>query len=126
MNTWNKLNDFQESFVNEMVDKQEERSSEVGGHTWRQQIDTYGLPIMFAELANIMSRLELMLWTGDANLSVAQNPLRLLDLLVDLGNYTAFTYEYVLDQAKEKHKPELISSDSESMAKLDNISVRET
>lgn len=124
MSTWDDLRNMDADFCEEMLKKQSQRSSEVGGHTYQQQIEKYGLRIMFAELANIMSRLEQMIWVGDADLSIAQKPLRLLDLLVDLGNYTSFTYSYVLDQAQEKFK-ELISSDSHTMPKVDNISIRE-
>lgn len=84
--------DWSNRLDTEMAKKRNARSREVGGHSYLTQIERYGLGIMFAEMANIMSRLEQMLWLNDpkdANLE------RLLDLLVDLGNYTSFTYEYV-------------------------------
>lgn len=92
---------WNDRLTHEMARKQNQRSNQVGGHSYISQIERYGLGIMFAELANIMSRLELMLWVNEPDNA---DPDRLLDLLVDLGNYTSFTYEYVYMSAVTKEE----------------------
>ncbi len=73
-----------------MAAVQKERADEVGGHTYMDLVDQYGLAILFAEIATIVSRLKRIMWdTSDYQLI---NWDRLYDLLIDLGNFTDFLY----------------------------------
>jgi len=89
-----------------MLAVQKQRSGEVGGHTWEQMVERYGIAILFGEIASITLRLESVIW-GEA-WNPYSNPHevdidRLLDLCIDLGNYTEFLYIAIQDW-EEKNK----------------------
>lgn len=90
-------------FIKEMMSKQAERGGAVGGHSWKENIEIYGPAILFAEIAAINSRLKKMLWDdpskhkrGDFDWE------RLLDLLVDIGNYADFLYQWAENEKDKK------------------------
>lgn len=88
-----------EAFLQAMTGKQENREEEVGGHTWRAHVASHGPAILYSELANIMSRMKMMLWDQVGN--PYESPIdldRLEDLTVDLGNYTEFLYTWTMEQ----------------------------
>ena len=73
--------------------------------TFEDLVETYGLAILFAEIASIVSRLKAMLWSDEA-LMKPINFDRLFDLLIDLGNFTDFLYM----EARKQEKCEEINS----------------
>jgi hypothetical protein len=84
-----------EVFIAAMTDKQIERSKEVGTDTWREYEETYGVRLLYAEIASINSRLKQMFW------DVEYDPRRVdraSDLLIDLGNYASFLYATIQDE----------------------------
>lgn len=84
------------AFLEAMTSKQVERALEVGADTWREYADTYGVAILYAEIASINSRLKQVFWDHNPyeDMSTLNKP-RVLDLLVDLGNYASFLYAAV-------------------------------
>lgn len=83
------------TFTEAMAAKRDERASEVGRHTWKESVERYGLPYLFAEMASIMSRLEAMIWWPGLEAINKADTKRLEDLVVDLGNYTGFLYDAI-------------------------------
>lgn len=81
---------------------QEEREEEVGRHTWRDVVKHYGEAILFAEMATIMSRLQVLIWEQNPyeNPDNPEMIERTLDLCIDLGNFTEFLYLATLDREK--------------------------
>jgi hypothetical protein len=81
-----------------MEEVQKERSLEVGGHTWEKLVEQYGEAILFAEIASIVSRLEQMIWHAGPYANPINNVDRILDLCIDLGNFTEFLYLATIDR----------------------------
>lgn len=77
---------------------QNERQDEVGRHTWTTMVERYGLAILFAEVASIVGRLEPLIWDNNPYKNPFEDHDRILDLLIDLGNYTEFLYLSVQKQ----------------------------
>ncbi len=84
-----------------MAQVRKEREDEVGASTYQDLVNTYGLAILFAEIASITSRLKGLLWTDEAIMQPI-NYDRLLDLLIDLGNFTDFLYMEAQKQEKRE------------------------
>lgn len=84
-----------------MVSVQDERGKEVGGHTYSDLVDQYGLAILFAEIATIVSRLKKIMWDQSDHELI--NYERLFDLLIDLGNFTDFLYREAQKQERLEH-----------------------
>ncbi len=83
-----------------------ERAQEVPD-TFEDLVETYGLAILFAEVASIVSRLKAMIWEENTQ---SINFDRLYDLLIDLGNFTDFLYMEAQKQEKREEinpNPEL-------------------
>jgi hypothetical protein len=79
---------------------QSQRSMELGGHTWQGMVERYGECYLFMEIASIVSRLEQGIWVDGMN-PYSPPPSRaridrLLDLCIDLGNYTDFLYQSLI------------------------------
>ncbi len=73
-----------------------DRGSNDGGHTFKRHLDRYGPAAYFYELAGILGRLEALLadrgniaWQEDFEWD------RCFDLLIDLGNYDKFLFEWL-------------------------------
>jgi len=85
---------------------QSQRKSELGGHTWPQMVERYGEAYLFVEIVSIVSRLEKGIWDE------AMNPYspppsherleRLLDLCIDLGNFTDFLYQSLIKRIEQE------------------------
>ena len=89
-----------ERLVDAMLVIQGKRMVEIVEHTYPDLVETYGLRILFAEIASIVSRLKRILWTNhDYEIPDWD---RLFDLLTDLGNYTDFIYDEALKQEKRE------------------------
>lgn len=80
------------TFLEAMKVIREDRSTDVGEHTWRDYADVYGERILFAEIASITSRLKAVFWDSEYT---TDRKARAEDLLVDLGNYAGFLYDYI-------------------------------
>jgi hypothetical protein len=83
-----------------MQDIQMKRSDELGGHTWPGMVERYGECYLFMEIASIVSRLEQGIWVDGMN-PYSPPPSRdridrLLDLCIDLGNFTDFLYQSLI------------------------------
>lgn len=92
-------------FVNAMLDIQENRKRELGKHTWRTHLDRYG-PAPYAwELIGITSRLEAAIINRHPETSM--NTPKVLDLLVDLGNYASFLYDWIVEKEEQEQLREL-------------------
>lgn len=79
---------------------QREREEEIGHHTWDEQVERYGVPYLFIEIASIVARLEIPLYR-DPLFNPYMSPRdinfnRLLDLTIDLGNYADFLYQTLI------------------------------
>ena len=95
-----------------MASVQEERAMEVGGHTYPELVEQYGLAILFAEIATIVSRLKRIMW-DTSDLEVI-NFERLFDLLIDLGNFADFLYREAQKQERLENPVPSLHSHSES------------
>lgn len=95
-----------------MASVQEERAMEVGGHTYSELVEQYGLAILFAEIATIVSRLKRIMW-DTSDLEVI-NFERLFDLLIDLGNFADFLYREAQKQERLENPVPSLHSHSES------------
>lgn len=86
----------QVTYLGEMARIKRERGERVGGHTYRDQIAKYGIAVMFAEIASITSRLEMLLWKNQSKNVWLDRPglERLQDLCIDMGNYSSFIWEW--------------------------------
>lgn len=90
------------SLTQAMAAIRNEREKEIGNHTYTDLVETYGLAILFAEIASIVSRLKAMIW--EENTLQPINFERLYDLLIDLGNFTEFLY---LEAQKQEKREEI-------------------
>lgn len=102
-----------ENFVAAMNAIQGDRCAEVGGHLWFRHLERYGAVAYFYELAGIVGRIEQVL-VGNPGAVPEDDVLasKLEDLLVDLGNYAGFMYEWLkakrhelLHQKLSEHLP---------------------
>ena len=94
--------DEREAFLKAMAGKQSVREREVGGHSWRDNVAAHGPAILYAEIANITSRLKLMLWNNHGTIPDFD---RLEDLLIDLGNYTEFLFIWTKEEQETAANP---------------------
>ncbi len=100
------------SLAQAMDNVRNQRAQEIPD-TFEDLVETYGLAILFAEVASIVSRLKAMLWSDEA-LMKPINFDRLLDLLIDLGNFTDFLYMEAQKQEKrEEINPVQVSGNEE-------------
>lgn len=86
------------AFLEAMEEIKADRSKDVGEHTWRRYADEYGERILFAEIASITSRLRAIFWDGEYDQTTQKA--RAEDLLIDLGNYSGFLYDFIGGGAK--------------------------
>ena len=82
-------------FLKAMSEVKNQRVEEVGGDGWQSYVEIYGPQALFAEIASITHRLKLLFW--DTPYNVAQQQ-KAMDLLVDIGNYAGFLFEWVKDK----------------------------
>ena len=92
------------TYLGEMARIKRERGERVGGHTYRDQIAKYGIAVMFAEIASITSRLEMLLWKNQSKKVWLDWPAleRLQDLCIDMGNYSSFIWEWAAEQMRKQ------------------------
>lgn len=89
-----------QAFVEAMLAIQKDRKDETADHTWKAHLDRYGLAIYFADLAGIVGRLEGLVWKRRYDDLTPRQQEKVIDLLVDLGNYAGFMYEWLQGQPK--------------------------
>jgi hypothetical protein len=83
-------------FIKAMVEIQGSRSAEVGGHLWQRHLNRHGPTPYMWELVGITGRIEHLLVHRDPAKPFPVEKLK--DLLVDLGNYSGFLYEWLEHQ----------------------------
>lgn len=91
------------NYMEAMKKIQESRASEVYGHLWMRHLNRYGLVAYFWELAGILGRLEHILVRTS---SPVDRRAKVKDLLLDLGNYAGFMYEWICRQEEAESQEE--------------------
>ena len=94
-----------EAFLKAMTEVQTDREEEIGGPSWKDNVDNHGVAILYAEIAGITNRLKQMLWFPAGNPYADPDELnldRLEDLTVDLANYAEFLHTWSKEQRKSR------------------------
>jgi len=84
-------------FIEAMQAIKDDRRAEIGKHIWREHLDDLGPAGYLFDLIGIVGRLRAILWPGVQHLSSLTEAQvdKVLDLLIDLGNYAGFTHDWI-------------------------------
>ena len=92
-----------DDYVEAMKYTQGDRVKVAGGHIWQDSLNSYGPALLYAEIASINQRLKQIFWDEiDDRFVDTANLARAEDLLVDLGNYASFLFDWVQVELKRE------------------------